>query len=117
MLARTARQIAPSAILGTIVVALLLVWGGREVQAPWGETQGAAFSQAQVAAWGDESLASQVAELGCSTTVALSDRVAVKPAGSTADGVFDSGVVSVVSFNEAFAAAKAGRVFVVGWNC
>lgn len=91
-------------------LAMLLVWGGREVQDPWGETSGPAFSQAQVSGWADEIVGEQVASLGCSTVPALSVRVAVRPASG-----FDRGVVSLVSFDEGFRLAKAGKVFIVGW--
>lgn len=91
-------------------LALLLAWGGREVQAPWGETQGPVFSEAQVAQWSQEIVDEQVAALGCSKAPTLTDRVAVRNAVG-----FDQGVVRVVSFDEGFAAGQAGEVFVVGW--
>ncbi len=93
-----------------LAIAALLVWGGREVQSPWGETSGPAFSQAQVSAWSDEIVAEQVAALGCSSTPALTERVAVRNATG-----FDRGVVRVVSFGEGFASAKAGKVWIEGW--
>lgn len=72
-------------------------------------------TKAQIEAWANEMVAEQVAALGCSTTPAMTPHAAVRPAGVTADGVFDSGVVTVVPLSEAFAAAQAGKVFVVGW--
>jgi hypothetical protein len=93
-----------------LALAALLVWGGREVQAPWGETSGPAFSQAQVTEWVAESVSEQVAALGCSTVPALTETVAVRNATG-----FDQGVVRVVSFDEGFAAGQTGEAFVVGW--
>jgi hypothetical protein len=63
----------------------------------------------------------QVAQLGCDKVKRLSPRVAVVNAPTTpaeqAAGVwrFDRGVVRTVTFDEAWAAAEAGEVFVLGW--
>lgn len=101
-------------MLGTLPVLLaltaLLAWGGREVQAPWGETSGPAFSQAQVTQWSNEIIGEQVAALGCTTTPHLTERIAVRNATG-----FDRAVVRVVSFASGFEQAKAGTVWVVGY--
>lgn len=91
-------------------LALLLAWGGREVQAPWGETRGEVFSQAQVAEWSQQIVDEQVTALGCGTTPSLTERVAVRNAVG-----FDRGVVRLVPFDEGLALGQAGEVFVVGW--
>jgi hypothetical protein len=57
-------------------------------------------------------LREQVRALGCSTDPALTPRVAVAPAE---DNVTDRGVVKVVTFDEGWKLAKAGRVYVLGW--
>jgi len=101
-------------MLGTLplvlALATLLVWGGREVQAPWGETQGEVFSQSQVADWSNQIIAEQVTALGCDTTPRISERIAVRNAKG-----FDRGVVRVVSFASGAEQAKAGAVWVVGY--
>lgn len=57
-------------------------------------------------------LREQVDALGCSRTPALTERVAVAPAE---DNVTDRGVVKVVTFDEGWRLAKAGKVYVMGW--
>lgn len=104
------RTLGYNLIVLVAVLGALLVWGGREAQAPWGETQGPAFSQAQIAQWSDEMVAQQVTALGCSTTPALTETVAVRNAVG-----FDRGVVRTVSFDEAVSLAKAGKVYIEGW--
>lgn len=58
----------------------------------------------------DAMIASQLHDLGCDTRRRLTDRVAVRNAHRP-----DTGVVRVVSFDEAFKQAKAGAVWVVGY--
>ena len=102
--------IAGNSLVACCALAALLAWGGREVQAPWGETSGPAFSQAQIDQWSQEMVDEQVSALGCDTHQRLSPRLAVRNAVG-----FDRGVVRVVSFDAGFKLAKAGKVWVVGW--
>lgn len=61
-----------------------------------------AFSDTDIAAWADEVFAPQLAALGCDTEKRLAPRVAVRHAQRMRDGHFDSGVLRVVSFDEAW---------------
>lgn len=58
----------------------------------------------------DAMIADQLRELDCDTRRRLTDRVAVRNAHRPG-----TGVVRVVSFDEAFKKAKAGAVWVVGF--
>jgi hypothetical protein len=58
----------------------------------------------------DAMIAGQLHDLGCDTRRRLTDRVAVRNAHRP-----DTGVVRVVSFDEAYRQAKAGAVWVVGY--
>lgn len=93
-----------------LALAALLAFGGRGVSAPWGETNGPAFTDAQITAWTAEIVAEQVADLGCDTTPALTERVAVRNAHG-----LDTGVVRIDTFDRAWTAAQRGDVYVVGW--
>lgn len=73
------------------------------------------FPAASVKMWVDQMIGEQVAALGCDTTPRLSKALAVRNAGSLRDGVFDTGVVRVVSFDQGSALAQQGKVWVVGW--
>jgi hypothetical protein len=76
------------------------------------------FSQAQLDQWHQESINEQLATLGCtaekSSKWTMDDEVAIRNFKSAVD-VFDTGVVRVVSFDEAWAAAEAKTVYVVGY--
>lgn len=96
------RTLMPLTIMAALVAPL--AGNAQEPTSPRG------FTEAQISQWVDEMVAEQVADLGCSTTPALTERVAVR----NANGV-DTGVVRVVSFDEGWALGTAGKVIVVGW--
>lgn len=99
-----------NSLLLAVAMALTLGPGDPQVQSPSDQTQWSTFSQARVAEWSREIVDEQIADLGCTTTPALTDHVAVRNAVG-----FDRGVVRVVTFDEGLAAGRAGQVFVVGW--
>ena len=96
-----------------------MLWGSTTIAAPWQQHGTAAQREAYRAstlAAADAMVTDQARALGCTVTEpTLTERVAVRNAGSMSDGVFDAGVVRVVSFDSAFAQAKAGKVYVVAW--
>jgi hypothetical protein len=99
---------------------VLLAWGGRDVVFT-GTPDPAADRAVMMDQWVQDSLDAQLADLGCDKTPRLAPNVAVRPAQASpaerAHGhwVFDTAVVTVVPFDEAFAQAEAGTVWVIGW--
>lgn len=104
-----------NALVLCVGLALVLVYGGTQVGEA--ELYGSPSLMTERALKAEQHaearamVAAQVAELGCSRTPALSERVAVRNVRG------DSGVVRVVSFDEGWALAQAGKVYTEGWNC
>jgi hypothetical protein len=102
-------------ILGAVILALLLAYGGREVSLRGTVQSTPEQRQARVVAATEAVVAEQVAALGCDTVPRLSERVAVTPFPVKGEHVFDTAVVSLVPFDVAWEQAQAGRVVVQGW--
>lgn len=103
-----------------LALVALITWGGREVTFA-GTPNPAADRAVMMDQWVQESIDTQLANLGCDKTPRLASKVAVRPAQASPDQrahghwVFDTAVVTVVPFDEAFTKAEAGQVWVVGW--
>jgi hypothetical protein len=101
---------ALNALILCLGLAAVMVWGGTEASQEEWAGYGSMAVERQVDAEAKAMVAEQVTELGCTTTPRLADRVAVRNAHG-----FDTGVVRIVTFDEAYSAAKAGRVWVEGY--
>lgn len=92
----------------------IMVWGGTEAgEAEWVGTPSMAVERQLTGQHDDEARAmvvAQVEALGCSTTPALTDRVAVRNAHGA-----DTGVVRVITFDQGWTLSKAGAVYVEGF--
>lgn len=100
-------------------LALLLAWGSqtRELDLIGAPQSTQAERDARFVADVEASIAAQVAALGCDTTPRLTDEVAVRNAARSKAGAvqFDTVVVRLMPFEQAWDAGRRGEVHTVGW--
>ena len=118
-------------MLGTaplvVAFALLLAWGSNAQEAEWERPlslPAIAAHEREIVADIDTMIREQVTALGCDTRQRLTERVAVRNATgfddpATKGAAFDTGVVRVVTLDEAWVlnhnAATIDDVWVAGW--
>ena len=101
-------------LLALAGIAATFAFAGPAVEVEPAYTGPDHFTTEQVDGWVDEVIARQI-PAGCTTEPHLSETVLVRPAGTNAEGVFDTGVLTSMPFDEAWAAGEAGTHYAEAW--